>query len=550
MAVQNFLSGGFVGKLGAVVGQRWRNKRTIRVHVPHNNSNTPKQQVTRNFFRIANQLAHIAMNYNRGHSSWQTPDNNEWSLRVGTAMRRLLAGLSEQESIPFFPDNWINPNLINGTIPTITNHFGNLNITNSAFTFNNLTTMDFTYNVYDISSETQITKTISKTFNQGDSFSLDIPNDGTFIFLNGTQIEGDNSNYGATSETLITLLPQTLFQVLPFDVTIPISFATPSFNQASREVSIQLTLANKLLNNFTIPIVYKNWSWNDILQTKTYNAVFTAGSPLTLSDVLPFDIFNRFLAGSEIVELNHQINGIYFNTVFTSSPIAYVQPQEPLPLGANSVVLDILNINDTSGIFIIYLLPTLEQNQSFGIWLDCIDARTGEISTLKIQGLSTISINTRSYIRFNLPQNYYLPIFANTLKIFTIPNGIDDDFYGVDLSLSNSTLSIVKDGSNNSFSYTPSTGIVTFTLQVSPFNLTPLGGSININIFDDEEGDYMIAEFPITSAYINSGILWINANIGINADIKDNSQAEANLIYPSSGTTVLAFILEDLDVYL
>ena len=30
MAIQNFLSGGYYGKLGATVGQRWKNKQNLR----------------------------------------------------------------------------------------------------------------------------------------------------------------------------------------------------------------------------------------------------------------------------------------------------------------------------------------------------------------------------------------------------------------------------------------------------------------------------------------------------------------------------------------
>ena len=55
MAKQNFLAGGFYGKLGAMVGQRWKNKRTIRTYVIPHNPNTPEQRKNRNGFAGAVQ---------------------------------------------------------------------------------------------------------------------------------------------------------------------------------------------------------------------------------------------------------------------------------------------------------------------------------------------------------------------------------------------------------------------------------------------------------------------------------------------------------------
>ena len=57
MAKQNFLAGGFYGKLGAMVGQRWKNKRTIRTYVIPHNPNTPEQRKNRNGFAGAVQFA-------------------------------------------------------------------------------------------------------------------------------------------------------------------------------------------------------------------------------------------------------------------------------------------------------------------------------------------------------------------------------------------------------------------------------------------------------------------------------------------------------------
>jgi hypothetical protein len=106
MATQDFLSGGFYGKLGDVVGQRWHNKRYIRSYVKGTNPNTPAQQSNRGMFGKATKLAQLAFNINKGDNSWETTAKGEFSLRVGTAMNRLKAGMSDTDALPLYPDGF------------------------------------------------------------------------------------------------------------------------------------------------------------------------------------------------------------------------------------------------------------------------------------------------------------------------------------------------------------------------------------------------------------------------------------------------------------
>lgn len=115
MAIQNFLAGGFYGKLGDVVGQRWHNKRTLRKYVVGENPNTPAQQLNRQLFARSIELAQKAMNINKGAPAWSTVESTEFSKRVGTARLRLKAGLSLGQSLPIVPDDYI-PLL---TLPTL-----------------------------------------------------------------------------------------------------------------------------------------------------------------------------------------------------------------------------------------------------------------------------------------------------------------------------------------------------------------------------------------------------------------------------------------------
>lgn len=103
MAIQNFISGGFYGKLGAMVGQRWRNKRTLRRYVIPNNPQTPLQQANRSVFSQGVKLAQEAMNLNKGLGLWYIEAIPEFSARVGQASRELTSGKSPADSLPIFP---------------------------------------------------------------------------------------------------------------------------------------------------------------------------------------------------------------------------------------------------------------------------------------------------------------------------------------------------------------------------------------------------------------------------------------------------------------
>jgi len=111
MAIQNFLSGGFYGKVGDVIGQRWHNKRYIRSYFIPFNPRTEKQQSNRELFTLATKLAQEAYNINKGSPLWDTTSKSQFSLMVGTAKMRLQAGKSPAEALPLYPDGY-SPNII------------------------------------------------------------------------------------------------------------------------------------------------------------------------------------------------------------------------------------------------------------------------------------------------------------------------------------------------------------------------------------------------------------------------------------------------------
>lgn len=141
MAKQNFLGGGYIGKLGQTVGQRWKDQKIVRTYVKPANPNTPAQQNARAMFATANKLAQQAMNINGHTGVWDTSTCPEYSQRVGQAMRRLRAGYTEQQSLPLYPE---------GSLPEINTTLQNYVYDQQA------QTVTFTVNDYGISEPTAV----------------------------------------------------------------------------------------------------------------------------------------------------------------------------------------------------------------------------------------------------------------------------------------------------------------------------------------------------------------------------------------------------------
>ena len=122
MAKQNFLSGGYYGKLGATVGQRWKNIRTIRTYVIPHNPKTPKQQANRKKFGAVVPYAQLGQQTNYGSVLFRSSSTTEWALRMKTAIANANAGLTDVGIVPLYPADFIPTYTITGiNITSITN---------------------------------------------------------------------------------------------------------------------------------------------------------------------------------------------------------------------------------------------------------------------------------------------------------------------------------------------------------------------------------------------------------------------------------------------
>lgn len=106
MAKQNIISGGFYGKIGELVGQRWKNIRTVRAYVKPRNPRTEKQQANRKSFGSLVPLSQLAMQLNYHASYFTSESNSEWGLRMSLASSLMKAGYELLNLLPIVPLNY------------------------------------------------------------------------------------------------------------------------------------------------------------------------------------------------------------------------------------------------------------------------------------------------------------------------------------------------------------------------------------------------------------------------------------------------------------
>ena len=112
MAIQNFLSGGYYGKLGATVGQRWKNKRTIRTYVIPANPRTEIQQANRGKFANAVVFAQMGLQMNYYATVFEDPNFTRWNYRMKVARELKDKGMLDLDLIPLYPTSFVPPTLI------------------------------------------------------------------------------------------------------------------------------------------------------------------------------------------------------------------------------------------------------------------------------------------------------------------------------------------------------------------------------------------------------------------------------------------------------
>lgn len=112
MAKQNFIGGGYYGKLGDTVGQRWKNKRTIRSYVIPRNPRTDVQQANRARFKNLVPYAQLGMSANKGATVFIKENMTEWQARMSACSYFNSLGYNELDLIPLYPADYVAPYVV------------------------------------------------------------------------------------------------------------------------------------------------------------------------------------------------------------------------------------------------------------------------------------------------------------------------------------------------------------------------------------------------------------------------------------------------------
>ena len=116
MAIQNFLSGGYYGKLGQTIGQRWKNKRTVKAYAVPTNPRTEKQQANRGRFAYGVKLAQLAQAATYRSLLFSSESNTEWALRMSVAKNATDSGITGLDAVPLCPTGFVPRYLITNAI--------------------------------------------------------------------------------------------------------------------------------------------------------------------------------------------------------------------------------------------------------------------------------------------------------------------------------------------------------------------------------------------------------------------------------------------------
>lgn len=99
----NILSGGYYGRLGQTVGQRWRNKRIVRTYVIPRDPKTEKQEANRYNFGDCTAAVQLALSMNGSSSLWNSLTNTAFNNRMEAARAFQKAGGFYYSFVPLIP---------------------------------------------------------------------------------------------------------------------------------------------------------------------------------------------------------------------------------------------------------------------------------------------------------------------------------------------------------------------------------------------------------------------------------------------------------------
>jgi hypothetical protein len=150
-------------------------------------------------FKKATLLSQIAFQVNKGSPLWDTAVKGQFSQLVKTALRRLKLGMSDSDSIPYFPDGFDPLVELTNPLFAITSPSRNWAVSAPSFIFPHARTFQIVITCIDCYTDTLSLRVEETTISQGSSFSFAFRNENRWQLLSGSTfqaITSDNSLFG------------------------------------------------------------------------------------------------------------------------------------------------------------------------------------------------------------------------------------------------------------------------------------------------------------------------------------------------------------------
>lgn len=281
MAIQNFISGGFYGKLGATIGQRWKNKRTIKAYAIPHNPRTAKQQANRSLFGGFTAVAQLGQQMNYNAPCFTSESRTDWNQRMEQASLLKKANQSELNLIPVYPNGYTPAYTITnysctkkisdtevqitieGTLPTASRKLSVL------VGFYNETSQNYDMELYSATTTVGDTTTFTISNTEADKFT-----ETTHLYIVSND-DADNSNEMLFGQDLALVID--LPEEVAFDTSVKsLEVAAVTYNSDTARYVSQVTLT---LNQAWVDgdQTITNVALNGISAGK--NHAYTAASP-------------------------------------------------------------------------------------------------------------------------------------------------------------------------------------------------------------------------------------------------------------------------------
>lgn len=294
MAKQDFVNGGFRGKLGNLIGQRWLSLYTVKSYAKPRQPRTGKQQANRELFANATELANIANQYNVGAPMWVKENTLPFNNRVSQARTYLKNGITGENAIPLYRQSATPSKLIDDltleespTEYTLTSVKWQLLSDTRHFAISAI--------LYDTEEHVMVRFIYQVTNTVGSDVILTIPKTGRYQYSGNTSFLGitnDDSNFQNTFVYVPSQSPQSASVISISDAVV------------SKDTDYNVTLSSQSFSSlayaYIVNVQYEVINGiTGIKSTKTTQATSTAGSPLSVS--LPLNQYETMSTGCKVL---------------------------------------------------------------------------------------------------------------------------------------------------------------------------------------------------------------------------------------------------------